>query len=56
MEEIPLAAGLQIIDADLYAKGVERVYSRNNTRADFDSLHLIDETFSKLGINHGSRN
>lgn len=53
MDEIPLAAGLQIIDADLYSKGVERVYARGNTAADFDSLRLIDETFSKLGINNG---
>jgi hypothetical protein len=52
MDEIPLAAGLQIIDADLYSKGVERVYSRGNTAADFDSLRLIDETFLKLGINN----
>jgi hypothetical protein len=52
MEEIPLAAGLQIIDADLYAKGIERVYARGNTSADFDSMRLIEETFSKLGINH----
>jgi hypothetical protein len=52
MEEIPLAAGLQIIDADLYAKGVERVYTRGNPDADFDSLRLIDETFAKLGLNH----
>lgn len=48
MEELPLAAGLQIIDADLYAKGIERVYSKSNERADFDSLHLIDERLKNL--------
>ena len=45
---MPLAAGLQIIDADLFAKGIDRVYSRSNTAADFDSLALIDERLDKL--------
>lgn len=48
MEELPLAAGLQIIDADLYAKGVKRVHARRNPASDFDSRNLIDEAFKKL--------
>ena len=48
MDELPLAAGLQIIDADLFAKGIERVYSRGNAKANFDSLRIIDEAFKKL--------
>lgn len=48
IEELPLSAGLQIIDANLFAKGIDRVYSRGNTAADFDSLALIDETLEKL--------
>lgn len=47
MEELPLAAGLQIMDADLYAKGIDRVYTRGNDKADFDSLLLIDEQLAK---------
>lgn len=47
MEDLPLSAGLQIIDADLYAKGIDRVYSNGNAAADFDSLRLIDEQLKK---------
>lgn len=50
MEELPIAAGLQIIDADLYAKGIERVYTRDNAKANFDSLRLIDERFANLNL------
>jgi hypothetical protein len=49
-EVLPLAAGMQIIDADLYAKGIQRIYSRDNAKANFDSLRLIDERFSKLQL------
>jgi len=48
IEDLPLAAGLQIIDADLYSKGVRRVHARSNTAADFDSRALIDDAFKKL--------
>ena len=46
MEELPISAGMQIIDADLYTKGIPRVYRPQ--RSDFDSRQLIDEAFSKL--------
>ena len=52
MEELPLAAGLQIIDADLYSKGIDRVYSRSDRRADFDSLRLIEDAISNATGNH----
>jgi hypothetical protein len=35
------------MDADLYAKGIDRVYARSNPAADFDSLRLIDEQLQK---------
>ena len=35
MEELPFAAGLQIIDAELYAQGIPRLYTRELT-PDFD--------------------
>lgn len=46
MEELPLAAGLQIMDADLYGLGIERVY--RSTGPDFDSLRTIEDAFLKL--------
>lgn len=46
MEELPLSAGLQIIDAELYANDIQRVYVRN--KPSFDSLALIDEAIKKL--------
>lgn len=50
MEDLPIAAGLQIIDADLYAKGIQRVYVKDHHKSSFDSRCLIDETFQKLGL------
>ena len=48
--EMPIAAGLQIIDAELYTKGIQRVYTRDNAKANFDSLRLIDERFANLNL------
>lgn len=48
MEELPFAAGLQIIHADDYSKGIERKWSRDNRAASFDSMTAIEEAFSKL--------
>jgi hypothetical protein len=36
------------MDADLFSKGIDRVYTRSNQAADFDSLALIDERLEKL--------
>jgi hypothetical protein len=44
--EMPIAAGMQVIDADLYSKGINRVRTRNGPA--FDSLMLIDKAFEKL--------
>lgn len=46
MEELPVSAGLQIMDADLYSKGIQRLY--RSTGPDFDSVRLIDDAFKKL--------
>lgn len=48
MEELPFAAGLQIIHADDYHNNVDRRWTRDNTAASFDSLSVIEEAFSKL--------
>jgi hypothetical protein len=48
MWEIPYAAGLQILDADSFARGIPRVYLRDNPKADFDSLAEIESVFQKL--------
>jgi hypothetical protein len=46
MEELPIAAGLQILDCDSYANGYQRTY--RNSSALFDSRALIDNAFEKL--------
>jgi hypothetical protein len=46
MEEIPIAAGLQIIDADLFSKGISRMWTSGSSH--FDSSAVIDEAFKKL--------
>lgn len=46
MEDLPIAAGLQIIDAELYSKGIDRVYV--SSKPAFDSLALIDKALKKL--------
>jgi hypothetical protein len=46
MEELPIAAGLQILDCDSYAAGHQRTY--RNDASPFDSRALIDKAFAKL--------
>jgi len=48
MEELPFAAGLQMIHADDYANGVERRWTRNERAGSFDSMAIIEDAFSKL--------
>jgi hypothetical protein len=48
MWEIPYAAGLQILDADSFARGIPRVYLREDPHAYFDSLAEIESVFQKL--------
>lgn len=45
MDELPIAAGFQIIDADLYAKDIPRMY--RDQGIDFDSLATINEAIEK---------
>jgi hypothetical protein len=46
MEDIPIAAGLQIIDADLFSKGINRMWTSGGSC--FDSATVIDEAFKNL--------
>jgi hypothetical protein len=46
MEELPIAAGLQIINAEMMSRGVCRVWA--NSSSHFDSATVIDEAFKKL--------
>jgi hypothetical protein len=55
MWEIPYAAGLQILDADSFARGIPRVYTRSNEREDFDALAEI-ERILKTHKTHKSHN
>jgi hypothetical protein len=48
MWEVPYAAGLQILDADSFSRGIPRVYLRDNAQADFDSVAAIDAVLGKL--------
>jgi len=46
MEELPIAAGLQILDCESYANGHQRIY--RNDAVQFDSRALIDSALAKL--------
>jgi hypothetical protein len=48
MWEVPYAAGLQILDADSFSRGIPRVYLRDDPSAVFDSLAAIESVFQKL--------
>lgn len=48
MEELPVAAGLQIIDADLFSKGIHREWTNGGGSSHFDSAAVIEEAFQKL--------
>ena len=48
LEDLPFAAGLQIIHADDAAHGRKRAWSRNNRATDFDSVAAIDEALARL--------
>jgi hypothetical protein len=47
MEEVPLSAGLQIIDADMLSQGILR-HRWQDEKTDFDSLRIIEEAFAKM--------
>ena len=46
MEELPISAGLQIINAESASKGIARQWA--NSGLLFDSASVIDEAFKKL--------
>jgi len=46
MEELPIAAGLQIINAELMSRGITRCWAGGSSH--FDSSAVIDEAFKKL--------
>ena len=48
LEDLPFAAGLQIIHADDAAHGRKRTWTRNSRKVDFDSLAAIDAAFAKI--------
>ena len=52
MEEVPISAGLQIIDADLLAKGIMR-HRWADEAPDFDSRSIVEEAFKRL--EHGKQ-
>jgi hypothetical protein len=48
MWEVPYAAGLQILDADSFMRGIPRLYVRENPQAVFDSLEAIESVFRNI--------
>ena len=49
MEELPFAAGLQILHADDYVNGRHSVWANNNASVDVDALATIEDTLAKYG-------
>lgn len=49
MEELPFAAGLQLLHADDYANGRHSAWANNNARVDVDALATIEQTLAKHG-------
>ena len=49
MEELPFAAGLQLLHADDYANGRHSAWTNNNARVDVDALATLEDTLAKYG-------
>ena len=49
MEELPFAAGLQLLHADDYANGRHSAWANNNAAVDVDALATIEDTLAKYG-------
>ena len=47
MEEVPISAGMQIIDAELLTKGIMRDRWADEA-PDFDSRSIVEEAFKNL--------
>jgi hypothetical protein len=54
MEEVPISAGLQIIDAQCLTQGIDR--QRVKEADDFDSQSLVEDAFRKLRHVHHHKN
>lgn len=48
LEDLPFAAGLQILHADDTAHGRRRPWASNRRATDFDSLAAIEAAFANL--------
>ena len=49
MEELPFAAGLQILHADDYVNGRSFAWANNKASVDIDALATIEDTLAKYG-------
>ena len=49
MEELPFAAGLQLLHADDYANGRHSAWANNNASVNVDALATIEDTLAKYG-------
>ena len=49
MEELPFAAGLQLLHADDYVNGRHSAWANNNASVDVDALATIEDTLAKYG-------
>jgi len=49
MEELPFAAGLQLLHADDYVNGRHSAWANNNASVNVDALATIEDTLAKYG-------
>ncbi len=49
MEELPFAAGLQLMHADDYVNGRHSAWANNNASVNVDALATIEDTLAKYG-------
>ena len=49
MEELPFAAGLQLLHADDYVNGRHSAWANNTASVNVDALATIEDTLAKYG-------
>ena len=49
MEDLPFAAGLQLLHADDYVNGRHSAWANNNASVNIDALATIEDTLAKYG-------
>jgi hypothetical protein len=49
MEDLPFAAGLQLLHADDYVNGRHSAWANNNASVDVDAFATIEATLAKYG-------